>query len=224
MLSKNLFRKLWKIREALASLFTGMCVCCGKHCSGTSGVCGECQKELLNITGRSFPESFYSRAVSAGFYSGKAKTVMIKFKFGEGFERLVPEMLAMLAAAFEREYPAESFDYVIPVPSYSRDSESTLRLAELTRLFCRYEGLCFGGDILKKVRQTKRQHDLSAEERRTNLIGAFEAGETAAGKRILLIDDIFTTGSTALECSKALIQKGASEVSVLTVLKTEFEG
>ena len=62
---------------------------------------------------------------------------------------------------------------------------------------------------------------LSSAERRTNLRGAFAASEAVRGKSILLVDDIFTTGSTVSECAGALLAAGAASVSVLTVLRTE---
>ena len=61
---------------------------------------------------------------------------------------------------------------------------------------------------------------LSAEERRRNLVGCMTSDARAAGQRILLIDDVLTTGSTAAEAARALLSAGAESVSILTAAKT----
>jgi ComF family protein len=68
---------------------------------------------------------------------------------------------------------------------------------------------------------TKPQVNLGKAERRKNIKGAFKVsqGETIRGKKILLVDDVYTTGSTVKECSRVLIEQGAKEVSVLTLAR-----
>ncbi len=68
---------------------------------------------------------------------------------------------------------------------------------------------------LEKIRKTQAQMLLSLKDRQTNLIGAFSALPTAKGKNILLVDDVITTGSTMLECTKTLIAAGAKQVQCL---------
>lgn len=87
--------------------------------------------------------------------------------------------------------------------------------------FAKRRRLCYCPELLIKTRPTEKQHRLSAAERRTNLRGAFAASEAVCGKSILLVDDIFTTGSTVSECAGALHAAGAKSVSVLTVLRAE---
>ena len=60
-------------------------------------------------------------------------------------------------------------------------------------------------------RKTEKQRKLSAEEKRINIAGAFEADDSVFGKKVLLVDDIFTTGSTVSECANALYDKGAEK-------------
>ena len=87
--------------------------------------------------------------------------------------------------------------------------------------FAKRRRLCYRPGLLIKTRPTEKQHRLSAAERRTNLRGAFAASKAVRGKSILLVDDIFTTGSTVSECTAALHAAGAKSVSVLTALRTE---
>jgi predicted amidophosphoribosyltransferase len=74
-------------------------------------------------------------------------------------------------------------------------------------------------DKIKAVRRTRDQVELSAGERRENVSGAFEARGSHAG-RILLVDDVFTTGATLSECAGVLRRAGVSEVQALTFCRT----
>ena len=109
------------------------------------------------------------------------------------------------------------FDFAVSVPSFGERP----RMELFVRDFAARRGLCYCPELLIKTRPTEKQHRLSAAERRTNLRGAFAASEAVCGKSILLVDDIFTTGSTVSECAAALHAVGAKSVSVLTVLRTE---
>ncbi len=83
------------------------------------------------------------------------------------------------------------------------------------------------GEAVLKIRETKRQKNLKYAQRQRNLNGAFKATDTAQGKSILLIDDIFTTGATLNTVSKALKKGGAKEVYCLTFAMTadkDFKG
>jgi ComF family protein len=71
--------------------------------------------------------------------------------------------------------------------------------------------------VLVKTRQTRSQKKLDARERKKNLLAAFETRQSVSGMRILLIDDVFTTGSTVEAAAQCLLQAGASEVFFLTL-------
>ncbi len=75
-------------------------------------------------------------------------------------------------------------------------------------------------DKLKVVRRTRDQVELSAEARRTNVAGAYASKGPVAG-RIVLVDDVFTTGATLSECAEALRKAGAKEVRALTLCRTD---
>jgi predicted amidophosphoribosyltransferase len=74
-------------------------------------------------------------------------------------------------------------------------------------------------DTLQIVRSTRDQVELSAAERRRNVAGAFSAGARARG-RLLLVDDVFTTGATTSACAAALLDAGAAEVHAVTLCRT----
>ena len=75
--------------------------------------------------------------------------------------------------------------------------------------------------VLQRVRWTKPQINLSADDRRENVKGAFALADSVAvaGKRVLILDDVITTGSTVEECSRMLKRAGAVDVAVVTVAR-----
>ena len=82
-------------------------------------------------------------------------------------------------------------------------------------------GLVFQKEGLERKRETIAQSELTPEERKENLKDAFQATGIFSGKRILLVDDIFTTGTTCNECAKALYRAGAREVRVFCLAAAE---
>ena len=79
--------------------------------------------------------------------------------------------------------------------------------------------------LLRKTRETQVQHDLPAAQREKNVDGAYSVidPESVAGRSIVLVDDICTTGATMRACAKALRQAGAEEIVCLSFLRTELE-
>lgn len=202
-------------RRAAAALFTRRCVCCKRAFSGKLCICEGCTKTLVPAKRIS---SYGFEAYSAYAYCGAAREAMLRFKFSENGGICMDTLSDWLCEAFDRCLSERSFDFVVGVPAFN-SIESKAEL--LAKDFARRRSLRFCGGCLIKIRKTEKQHRLSAEKRKTNLIGAFHASPKADDKRILLIDDIFTTGSTASECVSALLAAGAREVCVLTVLKSQ---
>ena len=111
---------------------------------------------------------------------------------------------------------------MVPVPLHRR------RLYERgfnqAMLLCRGIGRHWGLEVaetgLARIRQTAPQIRLTPKEREKNVRGAFAAtGAGFTGKRVLLVDDVYTTGATVSECSRILMDAGAKEVGVLTVAR-----
>lgn len=143
-------------------------------------------------------------------------------------ERLCAEQLAALMAARYRKSGWEPPELIVPVPLHPLDQY--LRGFSQTDWLCRALSaelsIPWEKKALRKIRRTKKQHVLSQKERRSNLAGAFCARSAARinGKRILLVDDVFTTGSTLKEAALALKRAGAGAVFALTAAKTRFTG
>jgi ComF family protein len=113
-------------------------------------------------------------------------------------------------------------DVIVPVPLHWRRffRRKFNQSAELGRALSRQSGVPFAPDALKRVKLTRQQVGLERREREENVRGAFrvppEAEIAIAGRRVLLIDDVYTTGATVGAATRALRKGGAAAVDVLT--------
>ena len=210
-------RSLDKFRRALCSAFTSRCVFCGGAAPGGRCLCPGCEKNLVPAPGFPPAGARFSRFAAKYDYSGPARAALLCFKFSGDYRRCADTVFDWLLSAFDENFSGEEFDFIVPVPAFGG---RRTRLYILARRLSHYRGVPCAPALLTKTRRTEKQHNLPAALRRTNLSGAFSAGEMAAGKRILLIDDVMTTGSTANECPAALLAAGAADVAVLTLLRT----
>jgi ComF family protein len=121
------------------------------------------------------------------------------------------------------EFPFSDLDLILPVPLHpgrlrQRGFNQSLLLA---RYFGRKHSIPLDFTALQRSRPTPPQTQLSGSQRQTNVRGAFQVRrpEGVSEKRILLIDDVFTTGATVRECAKVLLGAGAKQVDVLTLAR-----
>ena len=152
------------------------------------------------------------RAYAPYLYRGAARQLIVRLKFG-------PYALAAgpLTGAMARAVSGQGFDAMVPVPLYAASLRE--RGVNQSRLLC--EGMQPTLhlpiiDALKKTRPNRRQSGLDAKRRADNVRGVFAVVGYVRGLRVLLVDDVRTTGSTARECARVLIEAGAASVSLLT--------
>jgi ComF family protein len=160
----------------------------------------------------------YNRARAAVRYDETARTMVQAFKYGDRLD-LAPAMGRWMATA-GRELLGEA-DALVPVPLHWRRlwSRRFNQAATLAQTVSRISGVPVTHDLLKRVRATRQQVGLTQAERTRNVQGAFrvpqEARPRVLGKRLLLLDDVLTSGATLDTCARILLRAGAANVDVL---------
>ncbi len=189
------------------------CPVCGRFFEGEAEahVCGRCAAS---------PPPF-NRHRSAGRYRGVLKDALLLLKY----RKYRPLGRLLGGMAYETLVPDEEFwkgiDLVVPVPLHRKRfrERGFNQSAAIAREIGRRAGIPFVPRAVKKIKSTLPQTSLTHRERADNVRGAYARGRKNAvsGKIVLLVDDVFTTGSTLGECARVLLEAGAAEVRGLTV-------
>ena len=196
-------------------LFPPKCVLCRRILDkNEKHLCRSCE-----IDGPRYPivkrkRHFLDSFVAVWYYEGNVRRSILHFKFHGARHKAVD--YGALLAPLVREKLEEGFDLLTWVPvsrfrKFVRGYDQGELLAEAVGRELGMEPVC----LLQKVRNNRPQSRISgAAKRRANVLGVYRTGDPAAlcGKRILLLDDIITTGATAGECARVLLTAGAKEV------------
>jgi ComF family protein len=174
-------------------LFPNKCIVCLDILTRaqTEGLCGDCRGAFTEIKERS-PEGY----AGVFLYDDLMSDVIHAFKYGN--HPAHGRYLGRLMAERVHNYFGD-IDIIMPVPMYrAKERQRGFNQADiLAREIARCTGIAYDRGALRRVRDTAAQSELSSAERKTNLDGAFRVEPSAAdGKKILLVDDIMTTGST----------------------------
>lgn len=201
-------------RECLAKISPcrdNCCVICGKFLPAGIAACGSC---LLA------PPPF-ERHRSYAAYEGTLRQAIILYKFGE-VEPLKHLLAALLRDTVVGELPG-TYDAVVPVPADRRRHHGFQPVRAAGKVLARRLGIPLRAGLLVKRRTTPPQVGLTQAQRRANLDGAFALapGAGAAGLRVLLIDDVTTTGTTLRRCA-AVLKRGGARVTALTLGQTRL--
>lgn len=213
-----------KIKEAILDFFfPPRCAWCARV--GVKGACPECEKALPRHKHPMHYGALYGRCVTPFVYRDIVRDGILRYKF-RGAQLSAKVFGREMARCAERWYGGE-FDLITWVPTSPRRKEergfdqSELLAREMANQWQR-EAI----QLLRKIRDNAVQSRLSsADERRANVLGVYEPTDAAAirGKRILLVDDILTTGSTMGECARTLYEVGAAEVMCIALAAREHE-
>ena len=165
------------------------------------GICSSCREFGLNFT----------RHRSFTLYSGNMKRIIKKFKYGRIYG-LDDVLSGFLHKAYRKYFIGGQIDYVETVPG-----EHTKKLAER---FVKIVKIPFKNNIIK-IRDTRRQSGLDLGARRINILDAFKLRDCLAyrDKNILILDDVWTTGSTLKEICRIIRRGGARKVFLLTLAR-----
>lgn len=208
----SLSPKAW---QALNFISAPFCACCGLPLE----VSVKDENEVL-CAGCSASPKIFNSARSAVIYDDASRGLILSFKHGDKLH-LTKTFVPWLKTAGDRFL--KDADMVVPVPLHwrrllkRRYNQSALIAKELAK----ETGLSYMPDALKRTRHTPAQGHLSAKERYKNVANAFALNpkRNLKNKNIILIDDVYTTGATVIECAEMLYAAGAARVDVLTVAR-----
>lgn len=208
----------WRTVASLAAEFVYPHQCCLCGLVGRPDVCPECLEECVE---RTDPPGFrtgpYTWTDAPYSYEGRPAQAVRRLKYDRA-TGLVAWMAGELLRRHTEAEASTSFDVVVPVPlARGRLAERGFNQSEL--LASQLPDLHL--DLLKRTRETRPQVSLDAGERRANLSGAFWASPQVQGLRVLLVDDVVTTGATAEACGIALAAAGAVLVGILTFCRVD---
>lgn len=201
-------------------LFPTRCVLCRRSLPpGRPMICADCHARLPVTDGLRVKGNYFSECVPALYYEGAVRDAILRYKFG-GAQAYAPAFGELIA---ERVY--EDLEGKYDILSWAPLARDRLRrrgydqsrlLAEnvAKRLRCPLTSV-----LTKKNGVHPQSRTRDKDERRTNIAGAYSVVDPAlvAGARVLLIDDIITTGSTLSECAKTLLMAGAEDVVCATL-------
>ena len=206
---------------------TSKCILCDRRrhdvtVSGDGvGICRSCYERYMRNSLKDYFEtnSRVRRLFAPFLYDGEIRRAIHELKFANSPAYAKP-IGDLVADALPPYYLYSDYDMIVPVPLHpKRMEERGYNQAELIadtlseRLF-----VPMYDDVLFRIRDTKRQMTLSRSQRQENVEDAFLAdNKSVSGKRVLLIDDIYTVGATVKACAKELLDKGAAEVSAIVV-------
>lgn len=199
----------------MTSIVSPLCSRCGLPFISRAGedhTCLECLTE----------KRYFRKARAFGVYQGTLMEAIHRLKY-RGKTSLSGPLGVLAKETFCQFWGAGSIDLLLPVPLHiKRLRERGFNQAYLVnRKWARLEGIPFDGFTLSRSRWTEPQTSLARTERRRNVKGAFSLRhpDRVKGQRILLVDDVFTTGATVNECARILMKAGAEYVDVMTLAR-----
>lgn len=187
------------------------CARCAIELVADQALCGRCLRR----------PPFFDRALTALHYRYPAAELIQRFKFQQGLS--AGRLLAQLLSDRLRSRDLPQPDWVMPVPlSRQRLRQRGFNQAlEIARVIAADQNWPLATHALQRVRDTPAQSGLTAVARRRNVRGAFalRAGFSVENARLLLVDDVLTTGATLSEIAKLLKRAGAAEVMVAALAR-----
>jgi ComF family protein len=205
-------------------VFPPVCLLCNESCSGEKIICDICLSELKDhaLSYSPFPRSLdYVNDICVLFpYDEACRTIVHAFKY-HGMSSVAMMMGSMFGLKALNSLPDYRDAWLVPVPLHPEKfrqrgyNQSTL-IARGFSSFVKHE---IREDLLARKVFTGTQTALSQEERKKNVRGVFEfIGDKALlGERIILIDDVLTTGSTIVECARILAEAGVDKIAVCVI-------
>lgn len=235
------------LRAVLDLVLPTACSSCGADEISTGGLCDGCNVSLLSLAALSYcprcgatigpnipvrddgcsacpsPLGRFASVTRLGPYAPPLRRVVQNLKYRR-VETMCRRLGTLLARALEARHGEGPFDLVLPVPMHWRRrlARGCDHARALARAVGRQLDLPVGNELVR-VRHTPPQVHLSRTRRLANVRGAFAVARSRdiAGARILLVDDVTTTGATASEAARTVLRAGASSAHLAVVAKAE---
>ena len=234
-----MFKIYDNFKKLILTVAPPICIACGKNMSDSNGLCNKCLKKLpivlpplctgcgaendgiFDICPKCLKEQKrpWKSAYALMRMEGEGKKLIHRFKYSD--DTTLARFFSV--AASEKIIGSDNKpDIIVPVPlhwtrrltrGYNQSALFANFISKQTRIPYR--------SILKRVKKTPRQVKLNREKRMKNMDGAFTVKKksTCENRRILLVDDVMTTGTTLTYAAKALLEASAKEVNVLVILR-----
>lgn len=212
--------------KILDIIYPPVCGVCGRI--DKNSLCKKCEIQLKSQAtfgidnykedyNKSFDEHLY-----IFMYSGAVRSIMLNYKFNEN-SYLYKTFSNFLLKNEKFVENIKRYDIIVPVPlSKKREKERGYNQSGLiAKEISKKTNIKMDKRCLRKIKNAVAQSTLNKEDRYINIEGAYRVNDSKniQNKSILLIDDIYTTGSTVNECSKIMLQAGTKKVGVLTIAK-----
>ena len=211
---------LWT--KVLDILYPKQCIICGKL--NEDMVCDKCYNDFNNdVIIKTYKNKNFDGHMYMFKYENKIRDLILYYKFND--KAYIYEFFTKIVLKNKKICrKLENYDIIIPVPihkkrmrqrGYNQSSLIAKKLVkDITNLTCME-------DVLIKDKNNKRQSDLNRHQRQENVKNVYKVinKEKIYNKKILLFDDIYTTGATVNECAKELKENGAKEILVFTIAK-----
>lgn len=227
--------------EKIAKVFfPDVCPICGKVLKKGQKICKECGEEIVIIEepkcvkcGKPLTDSgklycadcnkkkhFFEKGVSVFEYSGTLRESIHRFKY-ENTREYADFYGSVAGRKYGKIFRQWGIDIIIPVPMYNKKVRRRgYNQAEVfAKAVSAYTGINMEEKILVRIKDTVPQKELSDEQRKENLSKAFavDADKLCGVRNVLLVDDIYTTGSTIDACAKLLLAAGVEKVYFLCI-------
>lgn len=209
------------------------CILCGKRRSELTiaidgaGVCGECYDKIMKTRAQDYyAVSGLERLFAPFEYNGDLRRAILDMKFN-GAAAYAAVLSRLVLDALPPYYLYSDYDLLVPVPLHSkRYADRGFNQAELLAEGMSEElGIELADNVLFRTRETQHQMSLTNMMRELNVRGAFYADrKSVEGKRVMLVDDIYTAGATLRACSQELREKGAEAVSAIVAAENFVKG
>ena len=206
-------------------LFPPVCGICGKL--DKNSLCNKCKirlkkNALCKIENYKDTSSYFDEHIYLFQYTGEIRDTILKYKFNEK-SYIYRTFLEFIKNNEKICAQIKKYDIIIPVPvSRKRFKQRGYNQSSLiARNLARMLNIDYKDNVLVKIKDNKPQSEMGQDKRKSNVKDVYKIKnkEKIYQKKVLILDDIFTTGNTVNECAKVLIENSASNVGIFTMAK-----